>query len=186
MEEQKIIELLCEDPEKGIHEAMNLYGGAVATICRNFLYDCDEMDIEEAIADSFLKLWKSRDKIVAYGKKTIKSYLFEIARNTARDKRRSLKNVSVFPLDEIQMQFVSPLNIEEEYARKINYAILHDCLDSLKEPDKSVFMLRYFYAEKTFEISRRLNISPKKVENILCRGKKILEKALNERGIFHG
>ena len=136
MEEQKIIELLYEDPEKGIHEAINLYGGAVATICRNFLFDCDEMDVEEAIADSFLKLWKSKEKLVSYGGKTMKSYLFEIARNTARDKRRRIKKTSVFSLDEIEMQLVAPLNMEEEFAKKTNREILQECLESLKEPDR--------------------------------------------------
>ena len=95
MEEQKIIELLYEDPEKGIHEAINLYGG-----------------------------------------KTMKSYLFEIARNTARDKRRRIKKTSVFSLDEIEMQLVAPLNMEEEFAKKTNREILQECLESLKEPDR--------------------------------------------------
>ena len=136
MEEQRIIELLSEDPEKGIHEAINIYGGAVATICRNFLFDCDEMDVEEAIADSFLKLWKSKEKLVSYGGKTMKSYLFEIARNTARDKRRRIKKTSVFSLDEIEMQLAAPLNMEEEFAKKANREILQECLESLKEPDR--------------------------------------------------
>lgn len=49
MEDKEILDLLNKDPETGIHEAMNRYGGAVETICRNFLYDCQEMDIEEVI-----------------------------------------------------------------------------------------------------------------------------------------
>lgn len=186
MQEQDIIKLMNENPEAGIHEAMNCYGGAVETICRNFLFDCQEMDIEEAIADSFIKLWKAKEKIRIHNKESLKSYLYAIARNTARDKRRTLNKVSIYSLEEVEMQLKAPLNIEEDFARKSNERILHDCLNDIEEPCRSVFILRYFYGEKIKDIAQKLELAPKKVENILCRGKVKLEKALNERGIFHG
>lgn len=186
MEEQKIIKLMIDNPEAGIHEAMNRYGGAVETICRNFLYGCQEMDIEEAIADSFIKLWKAKDKIgINNNKESLKSYLYAIARNTARDKRRTLNKVSIYSLEEVELQLQAPLNVEEDFARKSNEGILHECLNDTEEPDRSVFILRYFYGEKIKDIAEILKLTPKKVENILCRRKAKLENALNERGIFH-
>jgi RNA polymerase sigma factor, sigma-70 family len=184
MEEQEIINLMKEDPEAGIHEAMNRYGGAVETICRNFLFDCQPMDIEEAVADSFVKLWKAKDRIKISKDKSLKSYLYEIARNTARDKRRTLKREKIFSIEEVELQLYAPLNVEEDYARKSNENILHECLNQTEEPDRSVFILRYFYGEKVKEIADRLKLTPKKVENILYRGKEKLEQALKERGIF--
>lgn len=185
MEEQEILELLTLNPDIGIHKAMDLYGGAVETICRNFLYDCQEMDIEEAIADSFIKLWRAKDQIKIGRNKSLKSYLYEIARNTARDKRRTLNKKSIYIMDEIELKLQAPLNLEENFARKYNEEILHECLNETKEPDRSIFVLRYFYGEKIKDIAKRLKLNPKKVENILCRGKVKLEIALNERGIFH-
>jgi len=185
MEEQKIVKLMIDNPEAGIHEAMKQYGGAVETICRNFLYDCQEMDIEEAIADSFIKLWKAKDRIGINNKESLKSYLYTIARNTAKDKRRTLNKVSIYSLDEVELQLQAPLNVEEDFARKSNERILHECLNDTEEPDRSVFILRYFYGEKIKDIAQRLELAPKKVENILCRGKVKLENALKERGIFH-
>lgn len=184
MEEKEIIELMKKDPEAGIHEAMNHYGGSVETICRNFLYDCQEMDIEEAVADSFIKLWKAMDKIEINNNNSLKSYLYAIARNTARDKRRTLKKVSIFALDEVELHLQASLNLEEDFVRKSNESILHECLNETEEPDRSVFILRYFYGEKIKDIAKRLELTPKKVENVLCRGKEKLENALNERGIF--
>ena len=185
MEEQEIINLMKDNPGAGIHEAMNRYGGAVETICRNFLYDCQEMDIEEAVADSFIKLWKAKDNIIIRQEKNLKSYLYAIARNTARDKRRALKKKAVYSLEEVELQLQAPLNVEEDFARKSNEDIVHECLNETGEPDRSVFILRYFYGVKVKDIAKRLTLAPKKVENILCRGKEKLEKSLNERGIFH-
>lgn len=185
MKEQNIIKLMIENEEAGIHEAMKQYGKSVETICRNFLYDCSEMDIEEAIADSFIKLWKSKDKIDINHQGSLKSYLYAIARNTARDKRRALNKASIYSLEEVELQLKASLNVEEDFARKLNEGILHECLNDTKEPDRSVFILRYFYGEKIKDIARVLELTPKKVENILCRGKVKLENALNERGIFN-
>jgi RNA polymerase sigma-70 factor (ECF subfamily) len=184
MQEQELIELLKEDPETGICEALRLYGGAVETICRNFLYDCQEMDIEEAVADTFLKLWKAKDRIGRHPRKGMKSYLYEIARNTARDKRRALKRASIYSLEEIELGLKAPLDIETDFIRKSNERILHECLDDTGEPDRSIFVMRYFYGEAIKDIALKLEMTPKSVENTLYRGKQRLEKALNERGIF--
>ena len=64
-------------------------------------------------------------------------------------------------------------------------AILHTCLENMKEPDKSVFLYRYFYGFKIDDIANILNLPAKKVENILYHGKKKLRNYLQERGIFH-
>ena len=62
MRDQEILVILKQNPQQGIHELMVLYGGAIATICRNFLFDCSEEDVEEAIADTFIHFWKNLDK----------------------------------------------------------------------------------------------------------------------------
>ena len=57
MTDEQLLIVLREKPEQGVHEMMNSYGGAIATICRNFLYDFSEHDIEETIADTFIHFW---------------------------------------------------------------------------------------------------------------------------------
>lgn len=111
MTDQKILTILNKNPQQRIHLLMNLYGGAVSTICQNFLYDFPESDIEEAIADT--------------------------------------------------------------------------CLENMKEPDKSVFLYRYFYGYKIADIAAILNLTIKQVENILYRGKERLRKDLQERGVSY-
>ena len=185
MNDQDLLTLIQANPEKGIHKIMNLYGGSIGTICRNFLYDCSENDIEEAVADTFINFWKHSDSFQLDENYSLKSYLYAIARNTARDKRRVLKKADIFSLDELSLDLPSNFSTENELVRKEHEAILHTCLENMKEPDKSVFLYRYFYGYKISDIAVLLNLPFKKVENILYRGKEKLRRDLYERGIFH-
>ncbi len=185
-QEQQLYELLKKSPEEGIHQLLQQYGGAIKTICNNFLYDGTKEDVEEAIADTVVRFWRGLDHFIPDENHSMKSYLYAIARNVARDKRRSWKKVSIFPLEEVTMELVSEENVEADYERRQREEILHQCIDDMGEPDRSVFLYRYFYGFKNSEIADMLSLMPKKVENILYRGREKLKKALTERGISHG
>ena len=186
MSDKEILQLLENNPGKGIHFLMNFYGTSISTICRNFLYDCSEDDIEETIADTYINFWRNKDKFRLSERYSLKSYLYAIARNAARDKRRSLKRADIYSIEELELNLVSDENVELSYEKKEMEAVLHTCLEAMKEPDKTIFLYRYFYGYKTGEIGKMLDLPTKKVENILYRGKEKLRKDLVERGICHG
>ena len=162
-----------------------MYGGSISTICKNFLYDCNEHDIEEAISDTFIHFWKYLDKFELNKNYSLKSYLYTIARNVSRDRRRRLKKVDIFSIEELSLELPSTYSTEKEMVRKEMEATLHTCLEKMQEPDKSVFLYRYFYGYKINDIANLLQLPSKKVENILYRGKEKLRSDLYERGIFH-
>lgn len=185
MDDKTLLKLIQKNPEQGIHELMNLYGGAIGTICRNFLYDFPENDIEEAIADTFIKFWKNADKFQLNQNHSLKSYLYAIARNVARDKRRQTQKQDIYSLEELSLELPDDYDLENEFVRRQCEATLHICLAGMKEPDKSVFLYRYFYGFGGKEIAEKLSLTLKQVENILYRGKERLRKDLLERSIFH-
>jgi RNA polymerase sigma factor, sigma-70 family len=180
--EESILHALKNSPGEGISMALDAYGGPVTTICRNILFDCSQEDMEEAVADSFVGLWKSVDKFRSNGEYSLKSYLYGIARHTALDKRRALqKGIDTLPIEEEIIE--AAIDLESEYARKLNDNIVHNSVNSMEEPTRSVFILRYFYFEKVNDIAKRLGLSPKTVENHLYRGKSKLKWELLERGV---
>lgn len=185
MTDHELLELLRDNPNQGIHMLIKLYGGSVSTICRNFLYDCLEADVEEAIADTFTNFWKKSKTFELNNKFTLKSYIYAIARNTSRDKRRKLKKEDIYSIEELSLELPDGFSVERQIEQKELEAILHTCLKNMKEPDKSVFLYRYFYGFKIRDIAAILNLSEKKVENILYYGKNKLRKDLLERGIYH-
>lgn len=183
MNDQDLLVLLRKNSDEGLRKLLDLYGGAITTICKNFLYDCAENDIEEAIADTYIHFWKQRNRFELNEKYSLKSYLYAIARNVARDKRRKLKKDEIFSLDELSLEIPAEFSTEREVEKKECEAILHTCLERMKEPDKSVFLYRYFYGYKIGDIATLLDLPHKKVENILYRGKEKLRSDLYERGI---
>ena len=182
--DRKIIKLLKKSPEDGIKMVIDVYGSAVNTICKNILINLNSEDIEEAISDTFFKLWKNVDNFNVEKNKSLKSYIYAIARNTCFDKLKSSNcNTSLFDVDENDLGI--DVNMEDEYSKLHNKKIIKTTLDNFKEPDRSIFILRYFYFEKVKVIATKLNLSEKKVENILYRSKTKLKEELIKGGIIY-
>ena len=182
--DRKIIKLLKKSPEDGIKMVIDVYGSAVNTICKNILINLNSEDIEEAISDTFFKLWKNVDNFNVEKNKSLKSYIYAIARNTCFDKLKSFNcNTSLFDVDENDLGI--DVNMEDEYSKLHNKKIIKTTLDNFKEPDRSIFILRYFYFENVKVIASKLNLSEKKVENILYRSKTKLKEELIKGGIIY-
>lgn len=75
------------------------------------------------------------------------------------------------------------LDLESELSRQRNREIVRQTVSELSEPDREIFIRRYFYCERVRTIALRLGLSPKAVENKLFRGKQKLKALLMERGI---
>lgn len=182
MTEQELIHLLKHNTEKGLREVMALYGRAFKTICRNVLRGYANEDIEEAVSDILVAVWKAADRYDEAADSSFKSYCYGIARKCALKKRREcLKTGELLPFNEDLQEDV--YDLEGMLERKEQRKILEEVLEDSQEPLRSIFILRYFYFFKVKEIARMLELSSKQVENHLYRGKDVLKKALLERGM---
>ena len=61
-------------------------------ICRSILADLPPEEIEEAESDVFVNIWQHRDRIRTDNGCSLKSYLYAVARNVARDRLRAAKS----------------------------------------------------------------------------------------------
>ena len=165
MNDQSLIHLLKADPEEGLRMAISLYGKAIKTICSSILRDAPDEDIEEAVSDTFVAIWQSARNF----------------RKALTRRKTLLLDMNLIPLEE---NILFPQDtIADEHERHEEERILHEIIFALKEPQRSVFILRYFYFWRIREISIHLSLPEKKVENLLYRGKQLLKTALLERGI---
>ncbi len=183
MDDEKLLELIKINPDKGIHEAMLLYGRAVNTICRSVLNGYEDGLVDEAVSETFYKLWKNSNQFATDKGTTLKSWIYSIARNAAIDIRRKNGYQLVSINDENEPELVSDISLENEVQRKELRKILHEVIALLGEPDNKVFLYKYFLCMKNKEIANCLQISEKKTENILYRGKRKLKDMLMERGM---
>ena len=183
MEDKKLMDLIEAKPDKGIHKAMQLYGKAVNTICQSILQGCEDGLVEEAVSDTFFKLWKNSSSFSLEKGHSLKSYVYAIARNTAIDIRRK-NGYSLISLDdEKEPEQEAGISVEAQVQKQEIKEILQETIRLLGEPDHQVFLCKYFLCMKNKEIAEKLQISEKKTENILYRGKAKLREMLIERGI---
>lgn len=183
MEDWELLELIKQKPDEGMHIAMQQYGKAINTICKSLLAECVDGLVDEAVVDTFFKLWKNTDKIMLDSGYSLKSYLYSIARNTAIDLRRK-HGYPLLSLDENEnMEIADKRSMEGELERKELRKILYQAIVQLGQPDSTIFLQKYYMKRRNKDIAKGLQLTEKKVENILYYGKKKLRNFLKERGI---
>lgn len=180
MEDKELLELLRTQPSEGIRQAAELYGGIAKASAARILDDSTA--VEECVADTFVKLWRSAARLDPK-KGGLKAYIMVLARNAALDVCRKRKaRPRELPLEELAI--AGDVDMETEYSRKINLQLVRECLQALPEPDRTIFLRRYYFCERVKAIAEALGLEAKQVENILFRGKRKLEKALLKNGFI--
>ncbi|MBR6336673.1 MAG: sigma-70 family RNA polymerase sigma factor [Ruminococcus sp.] len=178
LSDNEIIERLVTD-NGGLEAAKKKYSALVMKICRGFLPNDD--DAEEACADAFIRLWKTRRQINA-AKSSLKTYICMLARHAAIDKTRAQDNYETVPIEENDLGI--DVDYEDEAAKRINMQVIAKCISSMRSPAREIFIDRYYFGMTVNTIAQRYDLKPKKVENTLAREKKRLREALLKGGII--
>lgn len=182
LNDERLVQLLKYKPSKGLSTAIDIYGGLVKTIVIRIIGYENQSDVEECVSDVFVELWKSIDNYNK-DKGILKNYIISIARNVSINTyRRKVVKHDVLPLEENDMEM--DFDLDNEVSKSINKSIINETLNNLRQPDKDIFIRRYYLFESIKEISQSLNISTKMVENKLYRGKDKLKTALISKGII--
>lgn len=137
--------------------------------------DLDEA--EEIVQNLFVKLWEDRQKINI---SSFRSYLFKAVRNACYNQQKHLKIKAAYAEEnEREMKeaaFIKDDELENnEREQKIQRAI-----QALPDGRKEIFILSRFEGLKYREISERLKISIKTVENQMSAALKQLKLELAE------
>lgn len=178
-----MIRLLMENPQEGLREAIDQYGAVVHWIAANIIGTKHRQDVEECVSDVFTRLWKNIKNFEKTRDSKLSSYIYGIARHTAFDYRRKKSRVvESIPFEENDLQM--ELDYVSEFARKKNAQIIQEVIDGLPQPERDIFIYRYYFKWKVIKISEHLGLKPKQVENKLYRGKDMIKKRLVEGGII--
>lgn len=178
MTDKILARLILEDPQEGLRVALNQYGG----ICNAILYRMlgpRSQDIEECLSAVLCKLWQS---IGQYDpeKGSLKSWICRIARNTAVDTLRR-GGVEILPLEEDLPDLCA--DVAERIERASDVQLVQQMVDNLGEPDRTIFIRRYYYLERVPVIAASLSMTEKAVERRLSRGREKMKKWLLEKGV---
>lgn len=182
MEEKVILNGIKKGEVKSYELLIDHYSSYVAAIIIKVTSGrLSREEIEEVSADVFIKLWQKRETLqIEQGK--LKAYLGVMARNHALNELRNKGMMEVIPLEEDSIEYETP---ESEILRQEDKTLIVKALGTLSEPDREIFIRRYFYMEKIIDIAQELGLNVQTVGTKLFRGKKKLERALKERGVSY-
>lgn len=173
--------LLKNSPAQGLEAALHQYGGPVKTICAAILGPENREEIEEAVSDTFLSLWKEVDRYDPA--QPLAPWLYGIARRTAINRRRALSR-RPFQSDLPEEYPGEDFDLTDQAAAKENARLLREAVEELPPPDREIFIRRYYLYERVKDIAAHLALPEKTVENRLFRGRQRLRRDLLERGVI--
>lgn len=135
----------------------------------------DTTEAEDVVQEVFISLWNRKnqtkiEEIEAYLYNAVKYKVFQRLRNKRADPEQLEKFESI--------QFAN--NIEEKFDYESAKLILDQCISSLPDRPKEVFMLSRFENLSNDEIACRLQVSQKTVEAHITKALKTLRKCHSE------
>jgi RNA polymerase sigma-70 factor (ECF subfamily) len=171
--------LLLREVRRGSEDALarviDKYTAYVCTIIRNVVGErMTREDIEEAASDVFLAVWERSDGI-----KNLKAYLGAAARNTAKNRLRTVRETA--PLDDEIAAGGATMDdalISEEERNSVRAAVL-----AMDSPDREIFLRHYYGGQTVAAIVEETGLTEAAVKHRLVRGREKLRPAL-EKEVF--
>jgi len=166
--------------DERLREIIDEYGGLLTAVVTRILKNREEA--EECVADTFVSLWKNSENI----KKTesLKGYLLCIARNNAVNRYHSLRRQNCVSVDEtdgfeiIADDDTELLVVKNEFMDELQKLIM-----KLPEPNRDIFIMKYFLFEPVRDIAEKLGLSDVQVKDRLYRMRKQIKNNFEKRGI---
>lgn len=182
MDDSEIIMRMRNDDTSGLEEAVKRYRPAVESIAARLL--SDPGDREEAVNDTFFKVWRYR-QVIDPEKGSLSAFIFTVARSCTADRLRSLRRIKrqeAIPLEE------NDIGVDVDYdsaaAREHNQRLIAGFVTSLPSPDREVFTERYYFNMPIKDISQRHGLREKQTEHMLARARKKLREELEKGGML--
>lgn len=174
----RLAKKLKKHDQKAFEKIVDKFTPFAATIIHNVSNgSLAKEDIEEAVMDTFITLWKNSDKVQ---EDKLKGYIACIAKSKAKNKIATLKSVDTIDIDEVDPE--DEFSISEQIeAEQLKNDIL-DILSAFKQQDREIFIRHYFYYQKLSDIAEITGLTLDNVKVKLFRTKNKLKQALIERG----
>ena len=177
MDDPKILDLFFQRDETALDESRKKYGQRLFRSAMNILHNIQ--DAEECVNDTLLKAWE----VIPPNRPTMfGAFLSKVARNLSINKwksksaaRRGGGEVDLM-LSELEECIPSAKSRtpEEVYEAGLVTEAINECLASMEQSARVVFVLRYFHGESIRNICERFSMSESKVKSMLFRTRKKL------------
>lgn len=178
MSEEKQLKRLQAGSEDALCYFIRRYTAYVSAIVwRTLGQSMTAQDAEEVISDVFLTLWRRCDRVQP---DKLRPWLAAVAHNAALSKLRRIQNTIPLEEDQIELAGSGPEAMVEDAERS---RLVTQAVDSLGEPDRTIFLRHYYYRQSTSIIADGLDMKPDAVRQRLKRGRDRLRTMLSKGGM---
>lgn len=181
-EDMLLVKRMKDNDKAAFEMLFNKYLNHVKKVVQNTsAYYLSKEDKEEVVADVFISIWKTRQRLDAE-KTTLQPYIATIAKNMTLNKNQA--NAKYSAVVEVPLEASGKKN--EEINNVIQKEIQNIIMASIRQFSQDeilCFIKFYYYAMTTSEIAKELKINENTVKSKLARGRKKLKIMLEERGI---
>lgn len=172
---EELLTLIRQDPQTGLAELLERYGGQLHALVRRILPD--ERDAEECLADVLVLCWRKAEELQT-ARYNLKAWLIVTARNKAIDRYRRIRRTAEAPLPEdfelLAQELAEPNQSEAE-------ALIAELVEALPPPDREIFLRRYYALQPSREIALALGLEEHNVNVRLSRGRAKLKQQFLQR-----
>jgi RNA polymerase sigma factor (sigma-70 family) len=136
----------------------------------------NEQDAMDASQEALIRIYT---KIGSYEEKALfKTWVQRIVTNICIDKFRKTK--PTVSIDEHEMSFTSPKDVEDEIMSGYMAKDIREAIDKLPDHHRSVVVLRYLQDFSYYEIAESLNLPLNTVKSYLFRARQQLQTLLQD------
>lgn len=176
MDDIKLIELMQKRNTRGLEGLIEKYRGLACAIARSVLGN--QEDVLECVNSAFYDVWLSMPN---YNRQrtSLKGWVALLTRRRAIDQlRKNIRRNQVRIGDFAEEAFVAPDNCDRFLHREAFHRLFNQFIRGLPEPDRSIFVRRFFALESIPAIAQRYNLTRGAVDSRLSRLRKSLKETL--------
>jgi RNA polymerase sigma-70 factor (ECF subfamily) len=180
----ELIQEARDGSDDALRQLVNRYLPSVYTFCMRYMGNSD--DAQDAAQETFLKAWRNLGRFDT--KKSFKTWLFAIAKNTATDIMRKRKSVvfSKFDNDDDSNVLTDTLTDteplpEELFDRALAAGEVQTALQTLKPRDRMLLSLRYDEELSFEDIAKIMKISANTIRSLHRRALMSLRAVLEQK-----
>jgi len=138
----------------------------------------EKQTVEDLAQDVFIKIWQKRQKINV--RSSFKAYLQRMGVNEALSHVRKLKNKEKEEITTVIWKGLASPSVEENYLKNELEFKIKAAITSLPPNCRMVFQLSRYEGLSYKEISKKMEISVKTVENQIGKSLRLLRKCIND------
>ena len=184
MEDNQIVELYWARSERAITETASKYGTYCYAIANNILQNAE--DAEECVNDTYIGAWNA---MPPHCPSILRTFLGKLTRRISlkkqRDQTRDKRGGGEVALAFDELEECVPANaaVEEDVIAAELPQILNRFVAGLPEPERQVFLCRYWFFDSLEQICGEFHFSGSKVKSMLHRTRAKLRAFLRQEGI---